>query len=430
MKRAKIKVIVSAALLTLLWAGLRPAAANDLEGIGVTRLGDSIAVTITTGSECDYTAFLTESKPERIVIDLSGVVNNLPKKQFGGLPLRSLKSIRTSQFKSEPTPSARVVLDINRPVEFKSSYTGSRVIIKFAAVPDELASVNWKSSNEAGSAVAAQPVIEKPKPVVQAPPAVVQKVIPPVPKPVAIPIEVAKVTTPTPATPPVEKPVEIAKVTTLIPVTPPVEKPVEIAKVTTPIPVTPPVEKPVEIVKAPAPTPVEKPIEKPVQVAQVNPTSTEKPVAVAQKPAEEMPAESAVSDDAPNGESEQAAVTTPITGPQGIEVDTTPKRKTIEYTANDEKDPFAPLVGLGKGNPKQGLPSLENLKLVGVLEDNNDISSALLEDGEGNGYILKPNDRIQSGYLVTVTDTKAVFQVTEYGWTRTVALELQVPEIK
>jgi hypothetical protein len=115
--------------------------------------------------------------------------------------------------------------------------------------------------------------------------------------------------------------------------------------------------------------------------------------------------------------------------PQGVQVDTTPKRKSVEYSASTLRDPFAPLVGVGAGKITEGLPSLENLKLVGILEDTK-LNRALLEDAEGNGYILKPNDRVQSGYLVTVTENKAVFQITEYGWTRTVALELEIPDIK
>ena len=75
------------------------------------------------------------------------------------------------------------------------------------------------------------------------------------------------------------------------------------------------------------------------------------------------------------------------------------------------------------------MPSIENLELVGILS-NVDGNRALLEDAEGNGYMLMPRDKVKNGYLVSVTDTKAIFQITEYGWTRTVALELDVPEIK
>jgi hypothetical protein len=146
MKRANIKMIALVALLAFLGLGLRPVAANNLESVGVARLGDSIAVTITTSTDCEYNAFLTDSKPERIVVDLSGVLNDLPQKQFVSLPLKSFRSIRTSQFTSEPNLQARVVLDIKRPIEFRSFQNGNSIVIKFPAVADELASVNWESS--------------------------------------------------------------------------------------------------------------------------------------------------------------------------------------------------------------------------------------------------------------------------------------------
>jgi len=88
-----------------------------------------------------------------------------------------------------------------------------------------------------------------------------------------------------------------------------------------------------------------------------------------------------------------------------------------------------PLIGGATGTLLSSLPVLENLKLVGILEDI-DGNRALLEDSEGNGYILMPNDKVKNGYLVSVTKNKAIFQVTEYGWTRTVALELKILELE
>ena len=153
MKRANIKMIALVALLAFLGLGLRPVAANNLESVGIARLGDSIAVTITTSADCEYNAFLTDSKPERIVVDLSGVLNDLPQKQFVSLPLKSLRSIRTSQFASEPDLQARVVLDIKRPIEFRSFQNGNSIVVKFPAVADELASVNWESSGQVQAVV-------------------------------------------------------------------------------------------------------------------------------------------------------------------------------------------------------------------------------------------------------------------------------------
>jgi hypothetical protein len=277
-------------------------------------------VTITTAAGCEYNAFLTDTKPERIVVDLVEVVNNLEEKQFRQLPLRSVRSIRTSQFKSEPDMQARVVLDIERPIEFRSFGSDNMIVVKLPAIADEAQFAAWQYPRQEN--LADQPAVE--------------------------PEEVEAVRA---------EPVEES---------------------------------------APEDVPAVE------QVSEDNETE------------EIMPTKLAVADPS---------------APAGVHVDTTPKRQVVDYVSMGLKDPFAPLVGAGSGRIVEGLPSLENLRLVGILEDP-EISRALLEDAEGNGYMLKPNDKIKGGYLVAVTDNKAIFQVTEYGWTRTVALELAIPEIK
>jgi hypothetical protein len=357
MSRGSIyKTVVACAFLLL---GLQAAsAANDLQSIGVTRDGDSVVVTVKTNAACEYNVFLTEGKPERIVIDLTGVTNNLPEKQFSNLPLRSIHSIRTSQYKTSPELQARVVLDIRRPIEFRNYRDGNSIIVKIPALKDETRFADWSSGGNNNEVY---------KPAV----AIEGKTIP---EKIAIATK--------------EKAVPEKKVAEKLVVE---EKPAQVENVK--VEPVERVEKPEVKVEKITPPPVEQPVEK-------------TPIA---------PTQLAIAD-------------TPVP-PPGVQVDTTPKRKIVEYTANTSHDPFTPLVGAGAGKITEGLPSLENLKLVGILEDTK-LNRALLEDAEGNGYILKPNDRVQSGYLVTVTENKAIFQITEYGWTRTVALELEIPDIK
>jgi hypothetical protein len=361
MKKVRIYIMLLALGLVLITAGRPALAANYLEGIGVTRSGDSIVVNITTSAVCQYNAFLTESKPERIVIDLSGVINDLSDKQFLDLPLRSINSIRTSQFKSDPDPQARVVLDIERPIDFRYSQNGNSIVIKLPAISNEIDFTRWESS--ASDEIVRPPVVTK-----------------------------------------------VASV----------EKPVE------------------KVVSAPPPAPPKPETKAPVEVVEVEeedsvipPATTDEVMKPAVEPEDVAPVRETASSSTSDGKDAikpvELAVSSTASMTPGVPVDTTPKRQTVEYTASSLKDPFIPLIGVGK--IVEGLPSLENLKLVGILE-NSEMNRALLEDGEGNGYILKPNDRVQSGYLVTVTESKAIFQVTEYGWTRTVALELEIPEIK
>lgn len=106
-----------------------------------------------------------------------------------------------------------------------------------------------------------------------------------------------------------------------------------------------------------------------------------------------------------------------------------PKRKAVRYQAKNSRDPFRALVGLGTNLMAGQIPAVENLTLVGVFDDETG-RKALFEDSEGIGFLLRANDRVQNGYLVSIQKDKAVFQVTEYGWTRTVALKLQIPELK
>jgi hypothetical protein len=284
--KSSIVNVVWAVLLGVFILGASSASsANYLKDINVQKAGDSVVVVVTTSETGDFEAFLTTSKPERIVIDLKGVVNSWSAKKYMELPCKSISSVRTSQFKPNPNPVARVVLDIGRPVEFRSFRNGNDVVIKMKAVSDEIEFASWFARGQSKST---------PAPVVKA----------------------------------------------------------------------------------------EKKPEKKTVVAEKKPATPKKKAA-------------------------------------GVKIESSPKRKVVRYRTASLRDPFISLVGGSTGHLFEGLPTLENLSLVGILED-----------AEGNGYILQANDKVKNGYLVSVTEGKAVFQITEYGWTRTVALELDVPEIK
>lgn len=285
-KRRIIKIFMALCLGFAIVAPDAARAVNYLKDIKVQKAADSIAVIVTTGQPCEFHPFLTSTKPERIVLDLTGVVNAWDNKKFMELPLKSIEAIRTSQFKSQPEPVTRVVLDINRPIDFRSFQNGSDIVIKLPAIQDEADFADWSVKG-------------------------------------VVPKTVARV---------------------------------------------------------------------------------ESKPAVEEKPREKRKA-------------------------SGVEIESYPKRKLVAYSTSKYRDPFEPLVGGPGGQLGQGLPALENLSLVGVLV-NEDGHRALLEDAEGNGYIMQPKDRVRNGYLVSVTDDKAIFQITEYGWTRTVALELDLTEIK
>jgi len=105
-----------------------------------------------------------------------------------------------------------------------------------------------------------------------------------------------------------------------------------------------------------------------------------------------------------------------------------PKRKVIKYQSWGTRDPFTALIDKSLAGYEPGAPpNVETLRLVGVLKSN-DGSSALLEDLEGYGYILKDGDKVQNGYVVQIGTDKIIFQIQEYGWSRTIALKLESDE--
>lgn len=110
--------------------------------------------------------------------------------------------------------------------------------------------------------------------------------------------------------------------------------------------------------------------------------------------------------------------------PQKGEVDLVPQRKRVQYDPGTKRDPFAPLVD--KQDMTFGaapLPLFENLKLVGILRDDQG-NRALLEDEIGFGYILMAGDRIRNGYVISVEDDRATFHIEEYGGFQIMVMEL------
>ena len=109
---------------------------------------------------------------------------------------------------------------------------------------------------------------------------------------------------------------------------------------------------------------------------------------------------------------------------EGSMVEVVPQRKTIYYHADGKRDPFVPLTErISTELGEVPLPKFETLKLVGILKDEAG-NRALLEDERGYGYIMKNGDEIKNGYVVSVEDDRITFQIQEYGWSKTMTLEL------
>ena len=106
-----------------------------------------------------------------------------------------------------------------------------------------------------------------------------------------------------------------------------------------------------------------------------------------------------------------------------------PKRLVIKYKTKAMRDPFATLIDESKtyNNPvEKRIPNVEGLKLVGIIQaENKSENRALFEDSDNYGYILKTGDKVRKGYVLRVDEDRVYFQIFEYGWSRTIALNLE-----
>ena len=106
-----------------------------------------------------------------------------------------------------------------------------------------------------------------------------------------------------------------------------------------------------------------------------------------------------------------------------------PQRMVTQYEEGDTRDPFESLIDITKLGKRNGdvrrIPNIDALILVGVLESMEGRGAALMEDLDGIGYILKPGDRVQNGYVAQIDGQTVSFEINEYGWSRTVVKEME-----
>jgi hypothetical protein len=100
------------------------------------------------------------------------------------------------------------------------------------------------------------------------------------------------------------------------------------------------------------------------------------------------------------------------------------------YQSYGKADPFRTLVD-GKYEQQNGgeIVDVNSAKLVGVMWGDSD-QFALVEDGEGFGYILRVGDRVLNGRVVSIRKDRLTARLTLYGISNTVVLKLEKPEAK
>jgi hypothetical protein len=100
------------------------------------------------------------------------------------------------------------------------------------------------------------------------------------------------------------------------------------------------------------------------------------------------------------------------------------------YQSYGRNDPFKQLVdGQYEQSGAGELVDANSARLVGVMW-NADDQFALVEDGEGFGYILRVGDRVRNGRVVSIRKDRLTARLTLYGISNTVVLKLEKPEAK
>ena len=101
------------------------------------------------------------------------------------------------------------------------------------------------------------------------------------------------------------------------------------------------------------------------------------------------------------------------------------RRNEYFYQSYGRPDLFAALV-TGEFQPMAAtdLVDVNNAKLVGVMWGATD-RFALVEDGSGNGFILRVGDRVNNGRVVSIQEDNLVAAISLYGLTSRVILRLE-----
>jgi hypothetical protein len=104
------------------------------------------------------------------------------------------------------------------------------------------------------------------------------------------------------------------------------------------------------------------------------------------------------------------------------------RRNEFFYQSYGKADPFRPLVsGDFEQITSSEIADLSSARLVGVMWGEDD-RFALVEDGEGFGYILRVGDRVRNGRVVSIRKSSLTARITLYGITSKVVLRLEKTE--
>ncbi len=339
-----------------------------------------------------------DAKPHRVVIDCKDAIHNLPQHNFKkDLPPGTIKAIRTSQFQTEPERIVRIVVDMDKPVIYKLVEKGEekRGAIAMLTAQEPNFPLWTAAKDEKGGS--------KTKQVLSS---FVEKAIEAKDNIWASSENVSRFDSEQLENAKGEERFFDSQKLSLRKTLPRHSDKEEYVQKESLSSQKEAISSAGEVEKTAKELPEES------KTDSVNPTAKEGGVALL-NPQEESTKEKP-------GAPESLVV---ISKPEGTVLEEKPQRKIIYYHGEGKRDPFAPLTErIGTELGEIPLPTFESLKLVGILKDEAG-NRALLEDQRGYGYIMKNGDKIKNGYVVSVEDKKVIFQIQEYGWSKTMALE-------
>lgn len=110
--------------------------------------------------------------------------------------------------------------------------------------------------------------------------------------------------------------------------------------------------------------------------------------------------------------------------------DLTYTRETYYYAATGLRDPFGSLVsGRFVSEDSKRLPDIGSIDLLGVMWGDSD-KFALVEDQEGNGFVLRVGDPVVNGEVAGITRESLSIRQHFFGSSTTVTLKLKPKEEK
>jgi hypothetical protein len=111
-----------------------------------------------------------------------------------------------------------------------------------------------------------------------------------------------------------------------------------------------------------------------------------------------------------------------------VAADLTYHRETFYYTAGSLRDPFGSLIrGNFVADGAERLPDIGSIELLGVIWGDSD-KFALVEDKEGQGWVLRVGDPVVNGEVAGITRDTLTIRQYFFGTSTTVTLKLKPRE--